>query len=144
MPNKGVKIWYEIHGQGEPTLIMVPGFQIIHSEYFKRFYVPFLSRHLRVVTLDLRGSGKSDGPEDGYDLENWTDDIHAVVQDAGLDCFAMAGSSCGVSMCINYCTNHPASVSHLILLNGFARMIRSESYPCLLYTSDAADDASSV
>ena len=126
--NKGVKIWYEIHGQGEPTLIMVPGFQIIHSEYFKRFYVPFLSRHLRVVTLDLRGSGKSDGPEGGYDLESWTDDIHAVVQDAGLDCFAMAGSSCGVSMCINYCTNHPASVSHLILLNGFARMIRSESY----------------
>jgi pimeloyl-ACP methyl ester carboxylesterase/predicted glycosyltransferase len=127
--NKGVKIWYEIHGQGEPTLIMVPGFQIVHSEYYKRFCVPFLSRHMRVVTLDLRGSGKSDGPEGGYDLENWTDDIHAVVQDAGLDVFAMAGSSCGVSMCINYCTNHPAKVSHLILMNGFARMVRSESYP---------------
>ena len=127
--NHGVKIWYEIHGQGEPTLIMVPGFQIVHSEYYKRFYVPFLSRHMRVVTLDLRGSGKSDGPEGGYDLENWTDDIHAVVQAAGLDGFAMAGSSCGVSMCINYCANHSAGVSHLILMNGFARMIRSESYP---------------
>ena len=127
--SNGVRIWYEIHGEGEPALVMVPGFQIVHSEYYKRFYVPFLSRHLRVVTLDLRGSGKSDGPESGYDLESWTDDIHAVVQDAGLKNFAMAGSSCGVSMCINYCTNHPANVSHLILMNGFARMIRSENYP---------------
>ena len=127
--NNGVNIWYEIHGQGEPTLIMVPGFQIVHSAYYKLFCVPFLSRHMRVVTLDLRGSGKSDGPEGGYDLENWTDDIHAVVQAAGLDGFAMAGSSCGVSMCINYCANHPARVSHLILMNGFARMVRSESYP---------------
>jgi pimeloyl-ACP methyl ester carboxylesterase len=127
--NNGVKIWYEIHGQGAPALIMVPGFQIVHSDYYKRFYVPFLSRHMRVVTLDLRGSGKSDGPKGGYDLENWTDDIHAVVGDAGLDGFAMAGSSCGVSMCINYCSKHPAKVSHLILMNGFARMVRSENYP---------------
>lgn len=127
--SNGVKIWYEIHGQGEPTIIMVPGFQIVHSDSYKRYYVSFLSRHMRVVTMDLRGSGKSDGPEGGYDLENWTDDIHAVVQDAGLDGFAMAGSSCGVSMCINYCTKHPAIVSHLILMNGFARMVRSESYP---------------
>jgi pimeloyl-ACP methyl ester carboxylesterase/UDP:flavonoid glycosyltransferase YjiC (YdhE family) len=84
---------------------------------------------MRVVTLDLRGSGKSDGPEGGYDLESWTDDIHAVVEDAGPDNFAMAGSSCGVSMCINYCASHPDKVSHLILMNGFARMTRSDSYP---------------
>jgi len=127
--SNGVKIWYEIHGQGEPTLIMVPGFQIVNSEYYKRFYSPFLSRHMRVVTLDLRGSGKSDDPVEGYDLVQWTDDIHAVVKDAGLDSFAMAGSSAGVSMCINYCANYPARVSHLILMSGFARMVRSASYP---------------
>jgi pimeloyl-ACP methyl ester carboxylesterase len=108
---------------------MVPGFQIVHSENYKLFCVSFLSRHMRVVTLDLRGSGKSDGPEGGYDLENWTDDIHAVVEDAGLKNFAMAGSSCGVSICINYSAKHSANVSHLILMNGFARMVRSESYP---------------
>jgi pimeloyl-ACP methyl ester carboxylesterase/predicted glycosyltransferase len=84
---------------------------------------------MRLVTVDLRGSGKSDGPEDGYDLDTWTEDIHAVVEAAGLKKFAMAGSSCGVSMCINYCKNHPTRVSHLILMNGFARMIRSEKYP---------------
>jgi pimeloyl-ACP methyl ester carboxylesterase len=127
--NKGVKIWYEIHGQGELTLIMIPGFQIVHSEAYKRYYVPFLSRHMRVVTLDLRGSGKSGQPDEGYDLENWTEDIQAVVEAAGLDRFAMAGSSCGAPTCIQYNANYPGKVSHLILLNGFAKMVRSNTYP---------------
>jgi len=38
--NNGVKIWFEIHGQGEPALIMVPGLQISHSEHFKQAFVP--------------------------------------------------------------------------------------------------------
>ena len=58
--NNGVKIWYEVHGRGEPTLIFIQGFQIVHSEQYKRSFVPFLSRHMRVVTMDSRGSGKSD------------------------------------------------------------------------------------
>ena len=127
--NDGVKIWYEVHGKGEPTLVMVPGFQIVHSESYKRSYVPFLSRHMRVVTLDLRGSGKSDHPEGGYDLGTWAEDVHAVVKAAELNRFAMAGSSCGVTICIKYFANHPVKVSHLILLNGFAKMVRSENYP---------------
>jgi pimeloyl-ACP methyl ester carboxylesterase/predicted glycosyltransferase len=127
--NNGVKIWYEVHGHGEPTLFIIPGFQIEHSEQYKRTFVPFLSRHMRVVTVDLRGSGKSDQPEGGHDLETYAEDIHAVVQAAGLDCFAMAGASCGVSTIITYHANHPSRVSHLILLNGYASMVRTEDYP---------------
>jgi len=126
---KGVKIWYEIHGQGEPTLVMVPGFQIVHSEAFNRYYVPHLSRHVRLVTLDLRGSGKSDKPETGYDLENLTEDIHAVVEDAGLQRFAMVGISLGALLSITYTACHSEKVSHLTLVAGYARMVRSESYP---------------
>ena len=98
--NKGIKIWYEIHGKGDPTLIMVPGFQIMHSEGFKRNYVPHLSRHMRIVTLDLRGNGKSDRPAEGYGLENYVGDVHAVVEAAGLDRFALAGHFLDNSICI--------------------------------------------
>jgi pimeloyl-ACP methyl ester carboxylesterase len=127
--NKDVKIWYEVHGKGEPTLIMVPGLQIAHSEGFKRYYVPFLSRHMRVVTVDMRGSGKSRQADEGYDLKSYAEDILAVVEDADLGRFAMAGLSGGAPTCIEYYANHPDHVSHLILLNGFAKMIRSEAYP---------------
>jgi pimeloyl-ACP methyl ester carboxylesterase len=127
--NKGVKIFYEIHGHGEMTMVMVPGFQIVHSEFFKRYYVPYLSRYMRVVTLDLRGSGQSDKPEAGYDLETMAEDIHAVAEDAGLGQFAMVGASLGVLLSIFYNANYPERVSHLVLLAGYARLVKSEDYP---------------
>lgn len=127
--NDGVKIWYETHGKGDPTLVMVHGFQITHSEVFKRAFVPFLCRHMRVVTLDLRGSGRSGRPEEGYDLETYVKDIHAVVEAMRLESFAMAGISCGVPTIINYHATHPGRVSHLILLSGYAKMVQSEDYP---------------
>jgi pimeloyl-ACP methyl ester carboxylesterase/UDP:flavonoid glycosyltransferase YjiC (YdhE family) len=127
--NNGVRIWYEVHGRGKPSLVMVPGFQIAHSEGFKRTYAPFLSRHVQVITLDLRGNGKSGRPEGGYNLETYVEDIHAVVEAAGLDCFAMAGLSCGAHIIIKYNAIHPGRVSHLILLAGYSRMVRSGEYP---------------
>ena len=127
--NNGVKIWYEVHGKGEPTLVMVPGFQIAHSDTFKRTFVPYLSRHMRVVTLDLRGSGRSDQPDEGYNPETMVHDIHAVVEAAHLDRFAMAGMSAGVPTIIKYHATHPGNASHLILVNGYARMVRSDDYP---------------
>jgi pimeloyl-ACP methyl ester carboxylesterase/predicted glycosyltransferase len=127
--NRGVKIWYEVHGHGEPTLVMVHGFQICHSEAFKRSYVPFLSRHVRVVTLDLRGNGKSDKPDGGYDLQTYVEDLDAVVQAAGLDRFAMVGHSLGVPILIKYNTTHPKRVSHLFFLSGFARLFSNDDDP---------------
>jgi len=127
--NKGVKIWYEVHGQGEPTLVTVPGFQIVHSEAFKRTYVPFLSRHMRVVTMDLRGSGNSDKPDEGYDLETWVEDVCAVIEKLGLVRFAVAGSSCGVLVSILYHVLHPGHISHLIFVNGLSKMTRGQDYP---------------
>ena len=127
--NNGVKIWYEVHGQGEPTLVIVHGFQIAYSEFFKRAYVPFLSRHMRVVTLDLRGNGRSDRPEIGYDLEAYVEDVHAVVEAVRMQRFAMAGHSLGVRIITKYHATHPGRASHLILLGGHARSVRSEDYP---------------
>lgn len=127
--NNGVRIWYEIHGQGDPTMVMVHGFQIAHSEGFKRTYVPYFSRHMRVLTLDLRGNGKSDRPEGGYDLDTYLEDVHAVVEVADLDRFSMAGLSFGASIIIKYNAIHPGRVTHLILLSGYSRMVRSGDYP---------------
>ena len=57
----GVDIYYEVHGDGETTLLMVPAAPITHSRMFKG-QVPYLARHFRVVTMDARGNGGSGRP----------------------------------------------------------------------------------
>ena len=54
-------MFWERYGDGEPTVLFLPTWSIIHSRTWKT-QVPYLSRHCRVVTFDGRGNGESDRP----------------------------------------------------------------------------------
>ena len=58
----GVRIGYEVFGQGEETLLLLPPWSIVHSRFWKA-QVPYLARHFRVITYDPRGNGRSDRPD---------------------------------------------------------------------------------
>ena len=47
----GVRLYYEVYGEGEPTVLLLPTWSIIHSRYWK-MQIPYLARHCRV--LDVR------------------------------------------------------------------------------------------
>ena len=57
----GVRLHYEVYGTGEPTVLLLPTWSIIHSRHWK-MQIPYLARHCRVVTFDGRGNGRSDRP----------------------------------------------------------------------------------
>ena len=57
----GVRVFWELYGDGEPTVLFLPTWSIIHSRGWK-LQIPYLARHCRVVTFDGRGNGKSDRP----------------------------------------------------------------------------------
>ena len=82
----GVKVFYEVFGQGEPTVLLLPTWSIVHSRVWK-LQVPYLARHHRVLTLDGRGNGRSDRPArvDAYRPEEFVADALAVLDAAGAD-----------------------------------------------------------
>ena len=51
----GVKVFYEVFGDGEATVLLLPAWSIVHSRLWKA-QVPYLARHFRVVAFDGRGS----------------------------------------------------------------------------------------
>ena len=57
----GVKLHYEIYGDGDRTMVFVPGWAIVHSRIYKA-QLPYFSDHFRVIAFDPRGNGKSDRP----------------------------------------------------------------------------------
>ena len=58
----GVRIFYEVYGFGQPTVLLLPTWSIVHSRHWK-MQIPYLARHCRVLTFDGRGNGGSDRPE---------------------------------------------------------------------------------
>ena len=92
----GVRIFYEVYGNGTPTVLFLPGWPIGHSRIWKA-KVPCFARHYRVVVFDPRGNGKSDRPLDpaAYaDTENVRDAL-AVMDAAGAERAILVGLSRG-------------------------------------------------
>ena len=58
----GIKVFWERYGDGEPTVLLLPTWSIVHSRRWKA-QIPYLARHYRVLTFDPRGNGRSDRPE---------------------------------------------------------------------------------
>ncbi|HEV2140661.1 MAG TPA: alpha/beta fold hydrolase [Candidatus Dormibacteraeota bacterium] len=57
----GLRIYYEVFGAGDKTLVLVPNNPISHSRMWKA-QIPYLARHFRVVAYDGIGNGMSDHP----------------------------------------------------------------------------------
>ena len=55
----GVKIHYEVYGDGGPTILLMPSWTIVHAQTWK-MQIPYLARHHRVVVYDGPGNGRSD------------------------------------------------------------------------------------
>jgi len=94
--NDGVKISYEVAGEGRP-LILLHGWVCDRSWWTKPGHTDDLRRDHRVINVDLRGHGDSDKPHDpsAYGIELATSDVLAVADAEGIDRFAIWGHSYG-------------------------------------------------
>ena len=87
-----MKIGYEVFGEGPRTVLFLPTWSIVHSRLWKS-QVPYLARHLRVVTFDGRGNGFSDRPHDAsaYHAREFVADAVAVLDAARVESACVAG-----------------------------------------------------
>src|SRR6187402_161106 len=82
----GVKLAYEVFGTGDPTVLLMPTWSIVHSRFWK-LQIPYLARHFRVVTFDGRGCGRSDRPvrAEAYADAEFAADAVAVLDATNTD-----------------------------------------------------------
>jgi pimeloyl-ACP methyl ester carboxylesterase len=92
----GVRIYYEVYGSGEPTVLLLPTWSLIHSRHWK-MQIPYLARHCRVVAFDGRGNGRSDRPTDAsaYGEREFAADAVAVLDATKTERAVILGFSLG-------------------------------------------------
>jgi len=105
----GVRLYYEVHGSGEPTVLLMPTWSIIHSRHWK-MQVPYLARHCRVLTFDGRGNGRSGRPESGYEEGEFVADALAVMDATGTASAIVVGHSTGAQYAAMLAGEHPDRV----------------------------------
>ncbi|MDX6473276.1 MAG: hypothetical protein QOK22_2092 [Gaiellaceae bacterium] len=113
----GVRTFYEVYGAGEPTVLLLPTWSIVHSRVWK-MQIPYLSRHCRVVTFDPRGNGKSDRPEDpeAYAEQEYAADALAVLDATEAARAYVVGFSMGAQRALLLAAEHPERVEGLVFI----------------------------
>ncbi|MDE3131780.1 MAG: alpha/beta hydrolase [Acidobacteriota bacterium] len=120
----GAKIYYEVHGEG-PAVLFVHGSGGHHAAWFQQ--VPQLTaRGYAVVTLDLRGFGRSTSDQDEYDTLAFPADILAVLDDAGIERAVLVGQSIGASAALKVAVAHPERVAGVILAHSLGGLDNAE------------------
>ena len=131
----GVYLAYRVIGDGSPDVLFLPA---SFSNVGVMTEHPPLSRFLgrlgalgRLVFFDKRGTGLSDPvPTRSIpSLEEWMDDVSAVLDEVGAGPTHFVGMESGGPMGLLYAATHPQRVASLSLLNSFARLGRSDDYP---------------
>jgi class 3 adenylate cyclase len=100
-----------------------------------------LSAFARVIRFDKRGVGLSDPvPATALPtLEEWMDDLRAVLDDIGSEKAAIVTAMAGGFMACVFAATYPDRVRALVIIDGFARLTRADDYPWGLTAAQSRD-----
>jgi class 3 adenylate cyclase len=128
-------IAYQLSGAGEIDLVSVSTW---FSHLEGRWELPGFAHYLdrlasfaRVISFDKTGIGLSDPVPAASvpPLEEWIEDVRAVMDAAGVEQAAIVGASEGALMAILFAAVYPERTTALVLINGTARLAAAEDYP---------------
>jgi pimeloyl-ACP methyl ester carboxylesterase len=113
----GVKVFHEVFGEGQPTVLLLPTWSIVHSRIWK-MQVPYLARRYRVVTFHGRGNGRSDRPggAEAYAEREFAADALAVMDATGTGRAVVVGFSQGAQRQLILAAEHPDRVEGAVFI----------------------------
>jgi pimeloyl-ACP methyl ester carboxylesterase len=113
----GVKVFYEVFGEGDVTLLFMQGWQLAYSRMWKA-QVPYFARHYRVVTYDMPGNGRSDRPTDpaAYGIDAHIGWARAVLDATNTEKAIAIGISMGAYGALMLAISEPQRVEGLVCI----------------------------
>ena len=119
-PINGLKMYYEIFGDGKPLILIHGGGSTIQSNWEK--VIPFLAPARRVIAVEMQAHGRTADIDRDFTFEQDADDIAALLNYLNITKSDIFGFSNGGQTAIQLAVRHPAVVSKLIIASiGYKR-----------------------
>jgi pimeloyl-ACP methyl ester carboxylesterase/predicted glycosyltransferase len=113
----GVRVFWECYGDGDPIVLFLPTWSIIHSRCWKA-QIPYFARHFRALTFDGRGNGRSDRPPEpeAYAPSQFVADALAVMDATGTDSAWIVSLSMGAPRALLLGADHSERIEGLVFI----------------------------
>ncbi len=116
-PINGLKMYYEIHGEGIPLVLIRGGGSTIQTSFGK--ILPLLANHFKVIAVELQAHGHTSDRDTPESFDQDADDVFTLVQYMKIDKAHLLGFSNGGNTAMQIAIRHPEIVSKLIPVSAF-------------------------
>jgi pimeloyl-ACP methyl ester carboxylesterase len=109
----GLKMYYEIYGQGKPLVLIHGGGSTIQSTFEK--VIPLFAKNRKVVAVELQAHGRTNDRNTGLSFEQDADDVATLLKNLKIDKADIFGFSNGGTTTLYLAIRHPEIVDKIIL-----------------------------
>lgn len=113
----GLKMYYEIHGNGSPLVLIHGGGSTIQTIFGK--ILPLLAQHHKVIAVELQAHGHTADRDSAESFEQDANDVAALLAYLKIDKADFLGFSNGGHTAMQIGISHPEIVNKLILVSAF-------------------------
>ncbi len=111
----GLKMYYEIYGEGQPLVLLHGAFSAIGTSFGK--LIPELSGQRKLIAFELQAHGRTADIDRPLTLEGMADDEAGAIRQLGLGQADVLGYSMGAGVALHVAIHHPQVVRKLILIS---------------------------
>ncbi|HET6256741.1 MAG TPA: alpha/beta fold hydrolase [Puia sp.] len=119
-PVNGLQMYYEIHGDGGMPLVMIHGGGSTIESTFS-YLLPLLSRHRRIIAVELQAHGRTSDREGPETFQQDADDVAALLSYLKVGKADVLGFSNGGTTTLKLAIRHPALVNRIVAVSGAYR-----------------------
>ncbi|WP_220040291.1 alpha/beta fold hydrolase [Nonomuraea aridisoli] len=112
-PVNGMRMYYEVHGSGEPLVLLHGAFSAIGTSFGA--LLPHLAESRQVVALEFQGHGRTADIHRPLSSELLADDVAGVLEHLGIPKADVFGYSLGADVAFHLALKRPERVRKLVL-----------------------------
>jgi len=115
----GIRMYYEIYGEGNPIVLIHGGGSTIQTSFEK--IIPLLAKHRKVIAVELQAHGRTSDRNADSSFEQDADDVVALLKNLGINKADFFGFSNGGTTTLQIAIRHPEIVDKMILGSPLAK-----------------------
>ncbi len=114
-PVNGIKVYYEVYGEGKPIVLLHGAFMTIETNWGQ--LIPELSKTRKVIAIELQGHGHTPFSDRELNITNLANDVDGVMNYLKVDSADVAGYSMGGSVAYQLTIQSPKRVKKLVIIS---------------------------
>jgi len=118
-PVNGVKMYYEVHGSGEPVVLLHGAFMTITNNWTG--WIDELAKTRQVIAIEMQGHGRTADVDRDITNENLADDVAALLDYLKIPRADLIGYSMGGGVAMQCAIRHPDKVRKVVVISSVFR-----------------------